>query len=126
MNLTDKQELDKCHQEMWKQFQTVASVEDDGEEIEIKILDIPWSLKNQKVSLSLKWDSDGSTVFDGDNYVRECLKLMIVEAPWGQTTDIFLTTIGDNALSAALEKLVPRAFEGKAGTPDIDEVKKEL
>ena len=34
MNLTDKMELDKCRQEMWKQFQTVASVEDDGREIE--------------------------------------------------------------------------------------------
>ncbi len=34
MNLTDKQELDKCRQEMWKQFQTVALTEDDGPEIE--------------------------------------------------------------------------------------------
>ena len=98
---------------------------DDDEEITIKIVDIPWSLKNQKVSLSLKWDSDGSTVFDGDNYVRECLKLMIVEAPWGHTTDAFLSTIGDNALGAALEKLVPRAFVGQSNVSSVDEVKKE-
>ncbi len=34
MNLTDKMEFDKCRQEMWKQFKTVASTEEDGPEIE--------------------------------------------------------------------------------------------
>ena len=43
-------------------------------------------------------------------YVRECLKEMIVEASCGNTTESFLLQI-DNRLGAALESLVPQAFD---------------
>ncbi len=44
--------------------------------------------------------------FDGDAYVKSYLKEFIIEAPWGKTTEAFLTTI-DSRLGKALESLVP-------------------
>ena len=81
-----------------------------------------WSKRNQLISKCLNWSNDGNTSFNGDVYVRECLKEMIVDAPWGRTTEAFLTTI-DGRLGAALEALVPEAF-GQDGLK-ADDVKKE-
>ena len=41
---------------------------------------------------------------------------MIIEAPWGKTTEAFLISI-DERLGKALEELVPQAF----GTDDLTE-----
>ena len=38
-------------------------------------------------------------------YIKECLKQMIVEAPWGATTESFLLSI-DERLGKVLESLV--------------------
>ena len=45
---------------------------EDGELIEIplKLRGLPWSLKNQKISLSVKWSDEGQTSFDGFLYKR--------------------------------------------------------
>ena len=96
---------------------------EDGELIEIplKLRGLPWSLKNQKISLAVKWDDSGQTSFDGDYYIRECLKWMIVEAPWGRTTETFLLSI-DSRLGAALEQLVPNLVGTEENT---DEIKKD-
>jgi len=48
---------------------------------------------------------------------------MIVEAPWGRTTEAFLLSI-DERLGSALEKLVPTAFSSEEGA-NPDEIKKE-
>ena len=45
------------------------------------------------------------------------MKEMIVEAPWGNTTESFLLQI-DNRLGAALEALVPQAFDDVADAAD--------
>jgi len=97
----------------------------DGELIEIplKLRGLPWSLKNQKISLAVTWGENGQTSFDGDFYMRECLKWMIVEAPWGETTDTFLGQCGAE-LGTALEGLVPKAFVDNS-TITTDEAKKE-
>jgi|TARA_R110000824_G_scaffold210179_1_gene395982 hypothetical protein len=99
---------------------------EDGEliEIPIKLRGLPWSLKNQKISLAVTWGENGQTSFDGDFYIRECLKWMVVEAPWGETTDSFLAQCGPE-LGTALENLVPKAFVDTS-TVTTDEVKKEL
>ena len=47
---------------------------------------------------------------------------MLVDAPWGRTTEAFLLTI-DERLGAALEGLVPKAFASEDSV-DIDTVKK--
>lgn len=91
-------------------------------ELPLRIRNLSWSRRNQIVSQCLKWDSTGNTAFDADAYVKECLKAMIVEAPWGITNDIFLAQVGGE-LGAALESLVPKAFS--QGTISIEEVKKE-
>ena len=92
----------------------VKTLELDGAEFEITIKPLTWSKKNQFLSKCLKWDADGQTVFDGDTYVRECLKEMIVNAPWGKTSELFLISI-DDRLGSTLEKLVPQAFGSDVG-----------
>lgn len=94
------------------------------DEIQIKFRHVAWKRKNQIITQALKFDDKGNTLFDGDYYVCEYLKEAIVEAPWGATTDVFLSQVGDG-LGAALESLVPKAF-GARSTTNPDEVKKEL
>lgn len=96
----------------------------DNEILKLKLRQIPWSLKNQLVSLHSYRDDEGKLRFDSDGYIRGCLKYMIVEAPWGDTTDIFLTQLGDNDLSSALESIVPGPWEAK--TINREELKKGL
>ena len=96
----------------------------DGTSFEVTVKPLSWSLRNQILSKSLKWDSNGSTVFDGDSYVRSCLKEMIIEAPWGRTTESFLISI-DARLGTCLEQLVPKAFDEGEGA-DVEQIKKEL
>lgn len=93
----------------------VITIPDTGDEFEIQIKPIPRSKRNKIISECLDW-GDGSTVeFDGDKYVRDCLRQMIVKAPWGVTDEKFLVSI-DGRLGNALETLVPKAFgdEGAA------------
>ena len=57
--------------------------------------------------------------------MRSCLKEIIVNAPWGRTTESFLISI-DARLGAALEAIVPKAFsEDNASSDSVDAVKKE-
>ena len=96
----------------------------DGASFDVQVKALSWSLRNQILSKSLKWDTNGGTVFDGDAYVRECLKEIIVEAPWGRTTESFLISI-DHRLGGLLETLVPKAFDEEDGV-DIEKIKKGL
>ena len=97
-----------------------VKIEGTDEEFTVKVKPLSWSKKNQLVSRYVKWSEDGVSSFDGDGYVRECLKEMIVESPWGKTTETFLISI-DNRLGSALEALVPSAFDNES----IPEYKKK-
>ena len=100
------------------------TIGDTGETFEVTIRPMSWSKRNQIISNSLKFGADGATGFDGDAYVRNCLKEVLVEAPWGRTTEAFLLTI-DDRLGTALETLVPKAFGGDdPDGVDTDTVKK--
>ena len=68
-------------------------------------------------------DSSGLS-FDADFYVKECLKAMIVKAPWGETNDVFLISINDD-LGKALETIVPRAFNTEDGSDTETNLEKE-
>ena len=81
----------------------------DGAEFSVVVKPLSWSKRNQILSKAMAWDSDGSTKFNGDIYVRECLKEMLVDAPWGKTNELFLISI-DERLGNVLEELVPTAF----------------
>tara|TARA_Y100000310_G_C20396561_1_gene675379 strand:- start:159 stop:539 length:381 start_codon:yes stop_codon:yes gene_type:complete len=98
-------------------------IPDTSDEFDVSVKPLSWSKRNQIVSKCIHWSKDGTNKFDADLYARECLKEMVVEAPWGRTTEAFLLTI-DERLGAALEEVVPKAFGGDDGnTADI--VKKE-
>ena len=86
-----------------------VKIEGTGDSFEVSIKPLTWAKRNQFISKRLNWDTAGSTSFDGDGYVRDCLKEMIVDAPWGKTTESFLDSI-DGRLGQALEDLVPKAF----------------
>ena len=86
-------------------------IPETGDEFEVKVKQLAWTRRNQLVSKCLEWGKNGDSTFNGDLYIRECLKEMIVEAPWGRTTEAFLISI-DERLGTALENLVPTAFAG--------------
>jgi len=100
-----------------------VTIEETGDEFELTVKQLPWARRNQLISKCVSWDTNGGTQFSGDAYVRDCLKEMIVEAPWGRTTEAFLLSI-DERLGSALEKLVPTAFSSEEGMSP-DEIKKE-
>jgi len=95
------------------------SIEDA--EFNVTVKPLSWSRRNQILSKAMAWDSDGGTKFDGDVYVRECLKEMIIDAPWGKTSELFLISI-DERLGSVLEQLVPQAF-GTNTLEDVDTLK---
>jgi len=99
----------------------ILTIPETGDEFEIKLKPMSWSSRNKLVSKCLSWSESGVVEFDGDVYVRGCLREMIAEAPWGATTETFLTSI-DTRLGAALEALVPKAFEDTLG--NVENVKK--
>jgi len=86
----------------------------ENEEFDVTVKPLSWSKKNQFLSKCLRWDSDGNTVFDGDAYVRLALQEIIIAAPWGKTSELFLISI-DERLGTVLEKLVPQAFGSDMG-----------
>ena len=99
-------------------------IPETGDEFEVTIKQLSWSKRNQLISKCLAWAANGTTSFDGDLYVRECLKEMIVEAPWGRTSEAFLLTI-DERLGSALENIVPKAFGQDEDSPNPDAIKKD-
>jgi hypothetical protein len=96
----------------------------NGVTFEVSVKPISWSKKNQLVAKAMAFGgkSDGMS-FDADFYVKECLKAMVVKAPWGETNDVFLISITDE-LGKALEALVPKAFEN-SDEDEETELKKE-
>ena len=105
----------------------MVKIPDTGDEFEISVKPLSWARRNQILSKAVKWTTEGQTSFDGDTYVRLCLREMLVDAPWGRTTETFLLSI-DERLGQALESIVPKAF-GEAmtegGLADIDNLKDE-
>ena len=104
------------------------TIEDTKETFEVQVKKLSWARRNQILSKAVKWGTDGQTSFDGDAYVRMCLREMIVDAPWGKTTESFLLSI-DERLGGALEEVVPKAFGGDdteaGGLEQIDNLKDE-
>lgn len=103
--------------------EVVLLVGPDEDELHLTTKNISWSKRNRIISQCLKWDSSGNTNFDGDAYVRLCLKEIIVEAPWGATTEAFLVRINAD-LGTALESLVPTAFDTATMANEVDDLKK--
>jgi hypothetical protein len=88
-----------------------------GTKIPIKVRDLSWSEKNQILSKAFTYMQDGNISFDFDKYNKMVLTKMIVEAPWGKTDMVFLTSL-PRASGEMLEKLVPKAFD-EMNAPDF-------
>jgi hypothetical protein len=94
------------------------------EDIEIKVIGVPWAKLNYIKSQSISFDENKKTYFDGQFYLNECLKQMIIEAPWGKTDDMFLIQV-NKSLGDELEKLIPNPYsESNADSQDYSEIKK--
>ena len=94
----------------------ILTIPETNETFKIKVKPLSWSRRNQIMSKCITWTQNGQTGFDGDAFVRGCLREMIVEAPWGSTNDMFLMSI-DQQLGKALEEIIPSAFEAGDNTP---------
>ena len=104
----------------------VVELPSTGETFEVSVKALSWSKRNQLISKNMSWTQAGETSFSADTYVRDCLKEMIVDAPWGRTTESLLLSF-DDRMGAALETLVPKAFgEDEEEEEHADTVKKEL
>ena len=104
-----------------------VNIQGTEDEFQVTVKNLSWSRRNQILAKSLKWTADGQTNFDGDLYTRNCLKEILVNAPWGRTTEAFLLSI-DDRLGNALEVLVPRAFgegEDEVTLAQAEDIKKE-
>jgi len=101
-------------------YEQTIVIKETGDEFKVTLKPLSWSRRNKIVSRCLKIDGGGNNSFDGDYYMKECLKEMLVKAPWGPTTESFLVSI-DERLGKALEQLVPQAFDGQG---DAEEIKK--
>ena len=98
------------------------TIDETGDTFEVTVMPLSWAKRNQLISEHMSWDATGNTSFQASEYVRACLREMIMDAPWGKTTESFLISI-DHRLGTALEALVPQAF-GTEGGDGIDETKK--
>jgi len=110
--------LDKYKIKTENQTYTIQ-VQDD--EFDVVVKPVTWQLKNELVAKCMNFSADGNSSFDSGVYIKEVLKAIIIEAPWGKTTDDFLNSISSD-LGSALEQLVPSAFETNFG--DVNVVKK--
>ena len=100
-------------------------IPETGDSFEVTVKQLSWSRRNQILAESILWGADGNTSFNSDAYMRSCLKEILVNAPWGRTTESFLISI-DARLGAALEAIVPRAFsEDTSSSSTVDAIKKE-
>ena len=100
-----------------------VTIEETGDTFEVTIKPLSWARKNKLLSEHLKWDADGNTAFQSAEYVRASLRDMIVDAPWGKTTESFLISI-DSRLGNALEAIVPKAFTEDDDVDSVETVKK--
>ncbi len=102
---------------------TVVKVIELGEDsFEVRVKELSWFQRNTLMSKCMQIKGNAESSFDGALYVREVLKQIIVEAPWGKTTDLFLTSI-NNELGQALETLVA-SMSGDSEELSLEETKK--
>ena len=57
-------------------------IKDD--EFDVVVRSMTWKSKNDLVAKCMTFESTGASSFDSGKYVKEVLKYIIVEAPWGE------------------------------------------
>ena len=103
----------------------ITKVVDVGDEsFEVRGKELSWFKRNEIMSKCMVLRPDADSTVDGALYVREVLKQIVVEAPWGVTNDLFLLSI-DTRLGQALETLVQSMSEASNEELSLEETKKE-
>ena len=93
------------------------------EKIELTIAPLSWARFHQIRSNSAMFDNKNNrSYFDLHTFYSQCLKEIIVNAPWGETTDMILLQVTQE-LGYQLEQLVPE-LDGSTEDLSIDEIKK--
>ena len=103
-------------------YRDVVDVKVGEDTFKVEIKPLTWFRKNQLITQSMTFSANGETKFEASKYIKEVLKEIITDAPWGKTTDAFLGSINAE-LGSALEGIVPKAFLNEE--VDIDAVKKD-
>ena len=96
------------------------------EEVSFKIRPITWMKQHEIRASSYILNAATQTVqFSMSSYVANCLSEMILDAPWGETGEIFLATITPE-FGTALESLVPNlsGIDVEEQSRSIEEIKK--
>ena len=88
-----------------------------GVKMLIKVRDLSWSERNKILGKCFIYQTDGNISFDFDRYMKDMLSKMVIEAPWGETNDLFFAQVS-REFGSILEKIVPKAFE-EAQLPDF-------
>jgi|TARA_R110001606_G_scaffold375441_1_gene533736 hypothetical protein len=104
-----------------KEQNQTYTVKLEKDEFDVIIKPMTWQQKNELVARCMTFDDKGNSSFDSGIYIKEVLKEILIEAPWGKTTDEFLNSINQE-MGSALEKLVPSAFE--SNFTEVDVIKK--
>tara|TARA_R110000824_G_scaffold89178_2_gene218853 strand:- start:4527 stop:4889 length:363 start_codon:yes stop_codon:yes gene_type:complete len=81
----------------------------DGAELEIGVKKLGHVRKQKLISDCYVYGT-GTVGFDHEKYGREAMKMIIVDAPWGPTNDMFLMSLDDSPLTEALATIVPDPF----------------
>lgn len=100
-----------------KESKKTITIPFEGREFNIVVKPMTWARKNKILSDCFSFDSKGTMKFSTDKYMKTMLSEMIVEAPWGETNEVFLNRIKPE-FGAKLEALVPKAFDEETA-PDF-------
>ena len=93
------------------------------ETVDITVIPLSWARFHQIRSNSAIFDQKtGQSHFDLHTFYTQCLKEIIVDAPWGETNDIILLQVTQE-LGYQLEQLIP-SIDGSTEDLSIDEIKK--
>jgi hypothetical protein len=87
---------------------TEVALNYEGVNINLKIRELSWSERTKILNDSFKYEDKGMT-FNFEYYMKTTLSKIIVEAPWGETNNIFFSRI-TSKFGSMLETLVPKAF----------------
>ncbi len=93
----------------------------EGQTFNVKVRDLTWSQKSGIIHNCLVYKKEGEARFDYEQYAKKMLMARIVQAPWGETSAIFLSKLKPAFGKMLEDKLIPAPFEGDAEEENFTE-----
>lgn len=84
-----------------------VEIEFEDEIFTFKVREVSWATKNKILGNCVKMNPGSPPSFELDRFMREMLCATIVEAPWGETTNLVLSQL-KTGFGTKLEILIPR------------------